>query len=481
MTHRFFLLALLVCLLSSCVQAQEAANQTTFEIDMCDAISEGWFTPDTDQVGIRGSQPPLSWGKTFLASDDDGDNIFVATVPFDAALTDSVQVAYKFKVDKPDSGNDGWETGRNRAFILTGTNQTIARRYNEEPDALPETFTGTIIKHPSIASQFLEANRDVFVYLPPGYTDEPNRRYPVFYMHDGRNVFDASEVGAEWRIDETAQRLITDGIIEPVIIVGVGNTASRTSEYTPTPSQFGATWPRLDAPKRIAPDDTLAALVGRYRIDDDQVMVISTREGRLYATVENTDTPFALSAVSPRRYFAEGPNTYLTFDSNADGAVHQILMRNPPTGGLGSQYGQFLVEELIPFINAEYRTRTGPAYTAVGGSSLGGLISMYLGLEYPDVFGHLAVISPSVWWDERVILSMVADKLKTDQRIWLDMGTAEGQGMLNGARDLKAALEAKGWQEGTDLAYMEDPDATHSETAWAGRAEAILRYLFAQR
>lgn len=478
MTHCLLCLFLVFGLFGTQALAQNTANQITFEIDMRDAIAEGWFDPTTDQVGIRGSQTPLSWGQSMLASDENADNVFIVIVSFDPVLTDSIQVAYKFKVEKTGNDNDGWETGRNRAFVLTGELQTIARRYNEQPAPLPETFTGTIIKHPSVASQFLEANRDVFVYLPPGYANNPDQYYPVFYMHDGRNVFDASEVGAEWRVDETAQHLITEGLMEPIIIVGVGNTASRTHEYTPTESQFGMTWPRIDTPQPLASNDTLSALTGRYRIDQAQTLVISMQENTLYSALENDGDPVPLTPVGSRRYYAEAPNVYLTFDINADGEIHQILMRNPPAGGRGPQYGRFLVDELLPFINAEYRTQTGPAHTAVGGSSLGGLISMYLGLEYPDVFGHLAVISPSVWWDQRVILSMVADKPKSAQRIWLDMGTAEGAGMLNGARDLKAALEVKGWQEGVDLAYMEDADATHSETAWAGRAEAILRFLF---
>lgn len=480
MIARTFTLAFLSALLSwpTCL-AQETPNSITFAIDMQAAIADGMFDPAQHEVGLRGSHPPLSWGQTLPLTDDDGDGIYIVTVAFDAELVDSVQVAYKVKIDY-DGGNDGWETGRNRSVTLTGAAQTIARAYNQQPEALPESFSGTIIKHLSVPSAYLDANRDVFVYVPPGYAEEPDRRYPVFYMHDGRNVFDASEVGAEWRVDETAQRLIRDGIIEPVIIVGVGNTPNRTIEYTPTPSQFTQTWSRLDEPQPLIADDTLQALTGRYRIDDARTVIISVRDGALFTALEGQSEPSLLQAVGPRRYFFSGQNAYFTFDTNADGLIHQITMNTQPSGGKGMNYGRFLVNELMPFINSEYRTLTGPAFTAVGGSSLGGLISMYLGLEYPDVFGHLAVLSPSVWWDQRIIVDMVEAKPKTDQRIWLDMGTAEGATMLDGARVLKTALEAKGWQEGVDLAYMEDEGAQHNETAWAGRAEAFLRFLFGQ-
>ena len=86
------------------------------------------------------------------------------------------------------------------------------------------------------------------------------------------------------------------------------------------------------------------------------------------------------------------------------------------------------MEELKPFIDRTYRTRTDPASTGLGGSSLGGLVTLHLGLQRPDVFGALAVMSPSVWWDRRVILSSVrAARPKPDLRVWVDMGTAEGR------------------------------------------------------
>ena len=64
----------------------------------------------------------------------------------------------------------------------------------------------------------------------------------------------------------------------------------------------------------------------------------------------------------------------------------------------------------------------------MGGSSLGGLVTLYLGMRYPDVYGKLAVFSPSVWWRDRVILKYIERiPKKTGQRIWLDIGTSEGR------------------------------------------------------
>ena len=73
-------------------------------------------------------------------------------------------------------------------------------------------------------------------------------------------------------------------------------------------------------------------------------------------------------------------------------------------GGKGDRYAQMLARELKPFIDHEYRTQQAAADTGVGGSSLGALVSLVAGLLYPRVFGKLAVMSPSVWWDQHSIL-----------------------------------------------------------------------------
>jgi predicted alpha/beta superfamily hydrolase len=148
-------------------------------------------------------------------------------------------------------------------------------------------------------------------------------------------------------------------------------------------------------------------------------------------------------------------------------------------GGEARAYGRLLVEELKPFIDARYRTEPGRECTGLGGASLGGLVSMYLGLRHADVFGRLAVMSPSVWWGNRAILRYVAKAVpKPDTRIWLDMGTAESRSGIADARRLRAALVKAGWREDVDLAYWERQGGTHSEAAWADRVDEMLQFLY---
>ena len=243
------------------------------------------------------------------------------------------------------------------------------------------------------------APRDVWVYLPSGYERERSRRYPVLYLQDGQNIFDAASMGMEWHLDETAEALIQAGRIEPLIVVAVANTDARRDEYTPT-------------------------VVESKRSDG------STSKG----------------------------------------------------GGKANLYGRFLIEELKPFIDLTYCTRRDAASTAVGGSSLGGLVSLWLALEPPRVFGNVLAVSPTVWWDDFVILKKVAAlPRKTPVRFWVDIGTLEGDNAVSGARRLRDALVEKGWKPGTDLEYLEQEGGRHDEISWASRVEGMLSFLYGAR
>ncbi len=251
---------------------------------------------------------------------------------------------------------------------------------------------GRLVTHRGFASRFLPAQRDVVVYLPPGYDETAERRYPVLYMQDGQNLFDprtAFIMGRTWRMDEHADAAIAAREVEPLVIVGVYNTGERRiSEYTHEPDwQIG--------------------------------------------------------------------------------------------GGEAQAYGRLLTEELMPWIAGQYRVRQERPHTGLGGSSLGGLVTLYLGLQYATVFSRLAVMSPSVWWRRRMILKTVAAlKTKPALRIWLDTGTRESTRSVPDARALRDGLMQKGWRPGEDLAYYEAEGGAHTESAWAERVAPMLRFLY---
>ncbi|HLI78057.1 MAG TPA: alpha/beta hydrolase-fold protein, partial [Acidobacteriaceae bacterium] len=145
-------------------------------------------------------------------------------------------------------------------------------------------------------SSFLADDRTICVWLPIAYGTEPERRFPVLYLHDGQNLFDGRTSyvpGRTWCAHATADRLTRERLIEPVILVGIANAGHRRmDEYTPS------------------------------------------------------------------RDWRHG-------------------------GGKSPLYARLLVDELKPLIDSCLRTRTGPENTGLGGSSLGGLVSLAIGLDYP--------------------------------------------------------------------------------------------------
>jgi len=151
-------------------------------------------------------------------------------------------------------------------------------------------------------------------------------------------------------------------------------------------------------------------------------------------------------------------------------------------GGRAADYGKMLLTELKPMIDAKYRTKTGRDSTAVGGSSLGGILSLFLGFTHPEAFSKALAVSPSVWWNHRDLLNEIGSLPgKLPLKIWLDCGDDESADEVADVRATEAALESKGWQEGKDLAVFIDYGAKHNEVAWARRFPLMLMYLYGRR
>lgn len=176
-----------------------------------------------------------------------------------------------------------------------------------------------------------------------------------------------------------------------------------------------------------------------------------------------------------------------TIDRNAEYTWTQNIYRNGFTeGGNGSKYARFIVDELKPFIDHHYKTLPDSKNTAVAGSSLGGLISFYMGLYYPHIFSNIGVISPSLWWGHgRAIYDVKT--ISQNLKIWLDMGTKES-GRINGhdvnialAQHFKYELQKNGYYEGYNLAYLEDRGGKHNEKSWGQRLHIPLIFFFGKK
>jgi predicted alpha/beta superfamily hydrolase len=201
-------------------------------------------TPDGQNLYLAGSAPTLgAWADAgYKPLTRQADGTWVADVELMTGLT------HEFKVTRGnwatvEVDEKGQERG-NHTFTIepdkdSGEVQVSIARWRDDgkSDPFAVTLTGLIDVLPKIRSEELANEREVIVYLPPGYNDpaNANTRYPVLYMHDGQNLMNTktSFKGIEWQVDETAERLISEGKIAPVIIVGVYNAEQRTPEFTP--------------------------------------------------------------------------------------------------------------------------------------------------------------------------------------------------------------------------------------------------------
>ena len=258
----------------------------------------------------------------------------------------------------------------------------------------PDTPHPRLRLHRGFSSRNLPDARDIIVYLPPGYDQEPKRAYPVLYMQDGQNLFDGRTSFIKdrtWQMREQADEAIEAGQVEPLLIVGIYNTGDRRlAEYT-----HERDWQR--------------------------------------------------------------------------------------GGGEADRYGLLLTEELLPWIAGHYRVRTDRESTGLGGSSLGGLVTLYLGLRHADHFGKLAVLSPSVWWNHKSILGYLnerAPQIWERPRMWLDVGDREGHKTMRDVEQLAKRLRANGWRPGETLHFELVRGGTHDEASWATRVRAMLGFLF---
>ncbi|MFZ5518238.1 MAG: alpha/beta hydrolase-fold protein [Candidatus Zhuqueibacterota bacterium] len=147
----------------------------------------------------------------------------------------------------------------------------------------------------------------------------------------------------------------------------------------------------------------------------------------------------------------------------------------------GRAYMDFLVNEVKPFIDQNYRTKTDRDNTAIMGSSLGGLISFYLVWRFPDIFSKAACLSTSIYWNNGAMAREIEayNGPKKDIKIYFDSSGAGREGLLLPFyHRINELLGAKGFQMGVDLEYFYDEKADHSEPSWAKRSWRPLEFMF---
>ena len=150
--------------------------------------------------------------------------------------------------------------------------------------------------------------------------------------------------------------------------------------------------------------------------------------------------------------------------------------------GYGKHYVRFLAESLKPYIDQRYRTMHTRQYTGIGGSSLGGLISIYAGLMYPETFGRLMVFSPSLWVTQRVNFNTIRFFNPITTRIYVYAGGHEGANMVGHVKRFREAIGKKGLDD-TKVRFKlsVDPKGQHTEWRWGQEFPKALEWLFYTR
>lgn len=302
---------------------------------------------------------------------------------------------YEFKVTK-----GSWQKGEcsatgkpvdNRKLRIFGDTTITLNIAGWQDNFAPEERKHTASAQVHIISEKFDMpqlgrQRRVWIYLPAGYSTS-KRKYPVIYMHDGQNLFDAYTSGyGEWGIDEILDKLSDNN---ECIVVGVDHGGDyRITEYDPYDSKYGK--------------------------------------------------------------------------------------------GRGGDYVDFLAKTLKPYIDARYRTQSDAVHTTIAGSSMGGLISMYAAVKYPDVFGNAGIFSPAFWIAPQIYTFAQQQKLPAKSRFYFVCGDAESDSMTADMQKMVDILRSKGKDKAkTPVVIIKG--AGHNEKQWNGDFPGFYYWLMVIR
>jgi predicted alpha/beta superfamily hydrolase len=145
----------------------------------------------------------------------------------------------------------------------------------------------------------------------------------------------------------------------------------------------------------------------------------------------------------------------------------------------GKKYVRFIADTLKTFVDAEYRTIPDRLHTGIGGSSMGGLISIYAGLMYPSVFGRLMIFSPSLWVTQNAPFENITFKTPLPTKIYAYAGGREGISMIPNVKRFRDNLKNQGLKDSdVNFKLVIDPQGSHSEMRWGQEFPKAVEWMF---
>lgn len=146
--------------------------------------------------------------------------------------------------------------------------------------------------------------------------------------------------------------------------------------------------------------------------------------------------------------------------------------------GDGKKYVRFLTDTLKPHVDKHFRTLPEREHTSIGGSSMGGLISIYAGLLYPEVYGKLLIFSPSLWVAPNIHFQIMHFYEPFDMKVYIYGGENEGMYMIPNIKRFISAIEQQGIASNIDFHLSIDPQGKHNEARWGEEFPKAIEWLF---
>jgi predicted alpha/beta superfamily hydrolase len=231
---------------------------------------------------------------------------------------------------------------------------------------------------------YAAGTRVIWMYLPPSY-ERTKERYPVIYVHDGKDLFDPEKNDALVKLEAFFEQ----GMMQEIILAGIA-AGERNDEMTPWSSDFHRD------------------LYGHF-------------------------------------------------------------------GGKGDAYLHFITGELKPALDHRYRTRPEAENTGMIGASLGGLISLFAAIRYPDIFEKAGGISSSAWF-EGFYDFVQKNPVHADLKFYLDVGDSEGRDMQPANEELYKIFLQAGYDK-ENLLFRLVPKGEHDFGDFAARFPDALCWL----
>ncbi len=151
-------------------------------------------------------------------------------------------------------------------------------------------------------------------------------------------------------------------------------------------------------------------------------------------------------------------------------------LRKEEGGGEGDAFLQDLITYIKPFVEAEYRTRPDPESTGIAGSSMGGLLALYAGLQYGEVFGRVGVLSPAVWFNPEV-LHLAAGHEGYKSRFYVAGSQTESEEMGEHVQQIAGYLQQSGFGGDRLLVNLREC-GDHCESMWSSEYPEMHAWLF---